>query len=126
MSASTRILISLISLGVMLFIIHLVRNKRVDEKYALLWLVAGGLMTLAPLSVRLIDGVSHAVGIYYPPSLVFLLGFLLLCLINLQFSTVISQLTRANRVLAQRYAILESRLRDLEKQSVSTVPVSAK
>ena len=114
MPLSTRILISLISLCVMLVIVHLVRSKRVDEKYALLWLVAGGVMILAPLSVGVIDRVAHAVGISYPPSLVFLLGFLLLCLINVQFSAVISKLTQTNRILAQQYALLENRIRDLE------------
>jgi hypothetical protein len=46
-----------------------------------------------------------------------LLAFLGLCLINLQFSVVISRLTKQNRALAQRFAILEESLREVKKQS---------
>lgn len=99
----------------MIAIINLVRRKRIDEKYAFLWLAGGALMVLAPFATGLIDKLSHAVGIYYPPSLVFLVGFLALCLINLQFSAVISRLTRDNRRLAQQFAILESKLKDLQR-----------
>jgi hypothetical protein len=123
MPLSTRILISLISLCVMLVIVHLVRRKRVDEKYALLWLVAGSVMIVCPLAVPLIDRIAHAVGISYPPALIFLLGFLLLCLINVQFSAAISKLTGTNRILAQRYALLENRIRELEtKAGAEKVP----
>src|SRR5258708_1893760 len=104
MSLSTRILISAISLCVMLVIVHLVRKKRMDEKYALLWLVGGAIMILAPISVPLIDPIAYKIGVHYPPSLFFMLGFLLLCLINVQFSAAISKLTLTNRILAQRYA----------------------
>ncbi len=108
-------LISCISLIVMIAIINLVRRKRVDEKYALLWLAAGTIMMLAPFATGFIDKLSHAIGIYYPPSLVFLAGFLALCLINLQFSAVISRLTKDNRRLAQQFAILEDKLKDLKR-----------
>jgi hypothetical protein len=99
----------------MLTIIQFVRRKQLDEKYALLWVVAGVLMMFAPLATRTIDALSTALGFHYPPAFILLLGFMALCLINLQFSVVISRLTKQNKMLAQRYAILEERLNGLEK-----------
>lgn len=98
----------------MLTIIQLVRRKRLDEKYAFLWVLAGVVMLFAPLATRAIDAMSTALGFHYPPAFILLLGFFALCLINLQFSVVISRLNKHNKQLAQRFAILERRLKELE------------
>jgi hypothetical protein len=100
---------------VMLAIVQFVRRKQLDEKYALLWIIAGILMMFAPLATKTIDTLSTALGFHYPPAFILLLGFFALCLINLQFSVVISRLTKQNKLLAQRYAIIEQRLNGLEK-----------
>jgi len=73
-------------------------------------------MMLAPLVTPVIDAFSTALGFHYPPAFVFLLAFLGLCLINLQYSVVISRLTKQNRSLAQRFAILESHLKELQNK----------
>jgi uncharacterized protein DUF2304 len=107
-----------ISLIVMVAIIQLVRRKRLDEKYALLWIVGGTVMMLAPLATKTIDTLSTALGFHYAPAFVLLLAFFALCLINLQYSVVISRLTKNNKSLAQRFAILEQRLKAMEKQDM--------
>lgn len=101
----------------MLTIVQFVRRKQLDEKYALLWLVAGVLMMLAPLATKTIDALSTALGFHYPPAFILLLGFFALCLINLQFSVVISRLTKQNKLLAQRYALIEQRIKQIEAQA---------
>lgn len=98
----------------LLTIINLVRHKRLDERYALLWLAAGVLMLLAPLVTPVIDRLSQALGFHYPPAFVLLIAFLGLCLINLQYSVVISRLNKHNKQLAQRMAILDLRLKQME------------
>jgi hypothetical protein len=100
----------------MLTIVQFVRRKQLDEKYALLWIVAGVVMMFAPLATKTIDTLSTALGFHYPPAFILLLGFFALCLINLQFSVVISRLTKQNKLLAQRYAIIEQRIKHIETQ----------
>lgn len=98
--------------GVMVGVIELIRRGRLKEKYAILWLFAGaGLMALS-LSRGLLDTVSLAVGIYYPPSLLFLAAFGFLTLINLHYSTVISQLMERSNRLAQEVALLRARIEE--------------
>jgi len=106
---------ALMSLLVLLAIIGLVRRKRLDEKYAFLWVVAGVVMLFAPLATRAIDAMSTALGFHYPPAFILLLGFFALCLINLQFSVVVSCLNKNNKQLAQRFAIMEQRLKEVDR-----------
>ena len=98
------------SLLVLLTIIQLVRRKRLDEKYAFIWVMAGALMLFAPLAIRPIDQLSAALG-FHNPGFILLLGFFAICLINLQFSVVISRLNKHNKQLAQRLALLEQNMK---------------
>lgn len=107
----------------MLLIIQLVRNKRLDEKYALLWIVAGLFLIAAPVFSRQIDALSAALGFHYAPAFILLLGFMGLCLMNLQFSVVISRLNQQNRILAQKVAIME---KQFEETGESSLPSASK
>lgn len=110
----TKVLIALASLLIVLTIVILVRRKRLDEKYALLWLVTGLVMLSAPIVSKVIDSVSYKLGFFYPPSFVFLMAFFALSLISLQHSVIASRLSKNNKQLAQKFAILEQRLREVE------------
>jgi len=93
-------------------IFELIRSRRLQERYALLWLLTG-LVTLVLAVWR--DGLgklSETLGVSYPPSMLFLAtGFFVLVLL-LHYSTVISRLSDQNRILAQRLALLEGRLHE--------------
>ena len=115
MPIATKVMMAVASLLVMMTIIQLVRRKRLDEKYAFLWVAAGFVMMFAPMATRFIDTMSAALGIHYAPAFILLLGFFALCLINLQFSVVITRLNKHNKHLAQRFAIVEKRLMELER-----------
>ena len=115
MPLATKMLITIASLLVLLTIVSLVRHRRLDEKYACLWLAAGLVMLLAPLATPVIDHLSTTLGFYYPPAFVLLLAFLGLCLINLQYSVVLSRLNKHNTQLAQQLALIDQRLREMER-----------
>src|SRR5437867_13063423 len=103
----TRLMVALSSFIVLATIVRLVRGKQLDEQYALLWLVAGVTVLILPLATRPIDVLSNALGFHYAPAFVLLIGFLALCLINLQYSVAISRLSDHNKRLAQKFALLE-------------------
>jgi hypothetical protein len=50
----------------------------------------------------------------YPPAVLFAVGVLFVLAVLLHYSTVISRLSDQNTILAQRLALLESRLRERE------------
>lgn len=92
-------------------ILELIRSRRLRERYALLWLATG--LVLLALSVWR-GGLNTIAGWFgvtgYPPAVLFAVGTLFIILVLLHYSTVISKLADQNTILAQRLALLESRL----------------
>jgi hypothetical protein len=100
-------------------IIELIRRGRLKEKYSLLWLFAGTVLLIFSSSRYLLEYASSLVGIYYPPSFLFLLAFLFLLLITLHFSSVISGLSEKNKHLAQEVALLRQEMQEGRGRSVN-------
>ena len=96
----------------LLVIFELIRSRRLQERYALLWLVTGGVILILSVWRDALRLVSQQIGIAYPPSALFIVGFLFILVVLLHYSTVISKLADQNTILAQRLAILESKVRD--------------
>ena len=65
---------------------------------------------------------SKAIGIIYPPNALFFVAFGFVLLLLLHFSSVVSRLSDQTKVLAQRLALLEERVRHSEEQSVAAPP----
>jgi hypothetical protein len=108
MRASTvAALAALLLIGVVL---ELIRSRRLQERYALLWLLTGGVILVLALWRGLLGIVSSAIGVHYPPSALFAVGAVFILVVLLHYSTVISKLSETNKVLAQRLALLEAEL----------------
>jgi hypothetical protein len=99
----------------LLVIFELIRSRRLQERYALLWLVTGSVILLLSLWRDALRLVSQQIGIAYPPSALFIIGFLFILVVLLHYSTVISELSERNVRLAQDIALVEERLRMHER-----------
>ena len=87
----------------LLFVVfELIRSRRLQERYALLWLLTGIVLLVLALWRGALGLLADAVGIAYPPSALFVLAALFILLLLLHYSTVISKLSDQNRILAQR------------------------
>src|SRR5512143_4214571 len=104
------------SLGLFIVIFELVRKKSLKEKYSLIWLFTAFVLLLLSVFRGLMDKLATMVGIYYSPSAFFLLAFVFLMVIMVQFSVVISRLSERNKLLAQDLALMKLRLEALEKK----------
>jgi hypothetical protein len=107
------------SSAVLVAVIELIRRGRLKEKYSLLWLFAASVLLVLSMSRGLLEYIAHLFGIFYPPSLLFLLAFLFLLLITLHFSVVVSGLSDKNKTLAQEVALLRQEM--VEKMGGSMV-----
>jgi hypothetical protein len=94
----------------LLVILELIRSRRLQERYALLWLLTGLVIFVLAIWRGLLGRISDTVGIAYPPSTLFVLAAFFVLVVLLHYSTVISKLSDQNRILAQRLALLERRL----------------
>jgi hypothetical protein len=108
-------IVSIIAAAVLLFaVLELVRRRRLLERYALVWLGSGlVLLALAVWRGALTD-LAKTLGIIYPPNALFVVAFGFVLLLLLHFSLAVSRLTDQTKVLAQRLALLEARVRKRE------------
>ena len=108
------------SIAAVLFLIvifELIRSRRLQERYALLWLITGGVILILSVWRDALRLVAEQIGIAYPPSALFVVGFLFILVVLLHYSTVISELSERNVRLAQDIALVEERLRAYESRS---------
>jgi hypothetical protein len=102
----------------LLVILELIRSRRLQERYALLWLASGVVLLALSLWRGALNTIAGWFGIRsYPPAVLFAVGAFFILAVLLHYSTVISRLTEQNTILAQRLALLEERLRRGETRS---------
>jgi hypothetical protein len=109
----TRIqLLAVAASGLLLVVVlELVRRRRFLERYALLWLLSASVMLALAIWQGLLANLANLVGIVYPPNALFLVAFGFVLLLLLHFSLAVSKLSDQSKVLAQRLALLEERVR---------------
>ena len=100
--------------GLLLIVLELVRRRALLERYALLWLFsASGLLVLAAWRGGL-EKVADLLGIAYAPNALFFLAVAAILVLLLHFSVAVSRLADQSKVLAQRVALMDERLRRLD------------
>jgi hypothetical protein len=105
------IIAAIAAIVLLVVIFELIRSRRLQERYAMLWLFSGIIILVLAVWRGALSKLADLVGIAYPPSALFVLFSFFILLLLLHYSTVISRLSDQNRILAQRLALLESRLR---------------
>lgn len=98
------------SILALLFVLELVRERRLREEYSLLWLATAGVLLILSLSRPLLDVLASAIGIFYPPSALFVVAVVFVLAILMHFSMVITRLTQENKEIAQQIALLRYEL----------------
>lgn len=109
---------SLVAVALLLVVAELIRSRRLQERYAILWLLTGGVVLLLAVWRDALGKVADLVGIAYPPSALFILASFFVLVVLLHYSTVISRLSDQNVKLAQRLALLESEQRSNWSRSI--------
>ena len=103
------------AIAVLGIVFELIRQRRLQERYALLWFATGLIILVLALWQGALTRLSELVGIAYPPSALFVLASLFILIVLLHYSTVISRLSEQNVMLAQRVALLENELEERDE-----------
>jgi hypothetical protein len=106
-------------------VFELLRRRRLIERYALLWLFSSIVLLVLSVWTGLLEIVSDAVGIVYPPNALFAIAFAFVLLLLLHFSLAISRLSGETKVLAQKVARLDNELRALAEGETERDEVTA-
>jgi hypothetical protein len=107
------ILGSIASFTLVLVVLELIRSRRLRERYALLWLLTGLVLTALSAWRGGLNTMAGWIGVRgYPPAVLFAIAILFILAVLLHYSTVVSRLSDQNTILAQRIALLELKLRE--------------
>jgi hypothetical protein len=102
-------------IGTFIFVLELVRRRRLKEEYSLLWLATAAALIILSLSRPVLDTLASTVGIIYPPSALFLVAVIFVLFILLHFSVVLTRLTQENKENAQQLALLRWQIEQMQK-----------
>jgi hypothetical protein len=99
------------AIALSLVVLELVRRRRLQERYSMLWLATCLALIVIAAVPGLLTRIASAVGIIYPPNALFVAAFGFVLLVLLNFSIAVSRLSEQSARLAQRLAMLEEQVR---------------
>jgi hypothetical protein len=108
------------SLVIILFLIELVRSRRLKESYSLLWFGIALVFLLFSIWRGLLEKVASLMGIDYAPAALFLILIIGLYLLSMHFSVVVSRLSEKNKNLTQEIGMINSRIKEIKKWTDGT------
>lgn len=106
----------ILSLGIFLLVIELVRRERLTFKYAVGWLIAAALAVVFSIFHKFLFAIAKFCGFQLPSNFIF---FALLCtfvFLGLLLTVFLCQQNDRNDRMAKKIGILEFELRELRKK----------
>ena len=100
----------------LLLILWSVRQKKLKEAYAMLWILIGVMMLGVSFYPNVLRWVSQYIGIVYPPATLFLLLLCGVVVILFQYSLLLSRNQEKISRLTQEIALLKNELEKLKKE----------
>ncbi len=113
------ILGSLVFIGL---IIMLIRNKRIKEEFAILWLFFGGVFLFLSIWRGSLEVIARILGIAYAPAAIFLILIIAIISILIHLSLITSKLTDQAKVMIQELGLLKMEMDTMKKQSKTDPP----
>jgi hypothetical protein len=109
LTAQTRIIAAILALAFMGMILELIRRDRLQERYSVVWFVAGLGMLVGAAFPGLLTVVADVMGVRDTTIALFSIVLLLLLGLSLNFSVIMSRQAAQITRLAQERAIEEAR-----------------
>ena len=116
--AITQYVAIIASIVLFIYIMYLVRKKRIKEEYSLLWIFSSVVFLFFSIWRDGLEYFASLIGIAYPPAALFILLLLAIFFILIEFSRIISQLTDHNIALTQEVAILKMEMEHLKEKVI--------
>ncbi len=116
MSLRLQVVIAIVAVVAILYIGNLVRVRRLELKYALIWFFVGILLLIFDLFPGLLQVMTQALGITLPINMLTFLGLLFVLMILFSQTIVISNLTRKCQRLTQEVGLLYKKVDDLKTE----------
>jgi len=100
-----------------LILFQLLKKKRLNLRYTILWIFAGFLMLLVSLFPQILFAITDFVGIEVPSNALFALILFFIIIIMMTLTSIVSKQNEQLKRLTQTIALLEKRLREQESST---------
>lgn len=114
-------LISLVGATIfMVMIFRLIIQGRLREEYSIIWILCTIILIVFSIWRRGLDQISLWLGVYYPPSLIFLAAIFAIIIFLVHLSVVNSKLQSQIKTLTQEMAYLKQQQEQQAKTKAAT------
>jgi len=103
----------IVSVMIFIFVIDMVRRRRLREEYSVLWLATSVLMFVLVLRYEWLVTLTTLIGAGLPTTTLFLGSLIFLVLLSVQFCIKISRLTDQVKILSQENALIKLEIENL-------------
>jgi len=122
MTITQRIFAITVSFLFLLLVAHLVRKRKFDIKYSIVWLLTGVTIFILAFEYNLLLFVMRLIGAQVPTTPLFIFAILFLIIFGLQVSIQLTEQSAAIKALTQELALLRFKLEQQENRSSMQKP----
>ncbi len=116
----TQIFVAVGAVMLALYVLDLVRRRRLSEEYSLLWVIATAVIAILGFSTPILLWITHLLGMLGAASTVFAFGLAFAVAMLLYLSIKLSRLGFENHMLSRDLALLRHELEEMRDQRKGT------
>ncbi|MHB1063488.1 MAG: DUF2304 family protein [Georgenia sp.] len=98
------------------YLLHLLRARRIREKYVTLWLVLGAVVLVLSIFPRIAFRVADALGFQAPSNMLLAAAVLVLLLVSVHLSSELSSVEEQRRTIAEEIALARLEIEELRQE----------
>lgn len=99
-----------------IIILYFLKKRALELKYTLIWIVAGVVMLVLVVFPQLMTWIIRMLGIQSSMNGLYLVLIAFIIMILMTLTSIVSRLAYKSKSLIQEIALIEKRVRDLEKE----------
>lgn len=115
MSLKIQIIIAVIVVLALIGIANMVRKEALDLKFALSWMVVGGIVLIMDIFPGIMNWLVHLLGIQLPVNMLFFFGFCFTLLLVFTLTIKVSKQSEQLKRLTQEMALIQEQLEGQQK-----------
>ena len=116
MTLELQILVAILAIFAFVYITRLLRTRRLELKYVLLWYLVLIRLLILDLVPGALNGLTALLDFQLPVNMMFFAGFIFVLLILFSHTVILSELSKRNERLTQMVGLLDQRVTELEKR----------
>lgn len=113
--ATLRIVLIVALIAYFTTIFTFLKNKTLELRYTLLWLMAGCALTILVVWPQLLSWCVAVIGIQSNMNGLFIMAFAFVIMIMMSLTSIVSKQANKIRILVQELAIMDKKFRELQK-----------